>query len=258
MRRKVLSLFLVMAFVAVAAISSTLAYFTDTDHADNVFTLGKVDVELVEQQIGTDGSLEDFTNDKPLYPAVYYGEPAYDKTVTTPNGDTVAIWGPSVSNVQDKIVSVKNTGASEAYIRVIFAFEDKLNEDGTYISEMIHTRFNDVDLVGGEVEQLTDENGVPVLVTLMDGDVSTNYSIFTYTYESAIAPGQFTPASLLQIYLDPEAGNNFFDAVGRRYDVKVVAQAVQSEGFQNSVHAFNAAFGEVNAEDCAEMFAQTN
>lgn len=48
MKKKVLSLCLVVALVATAVIGGTLAYFTDTDSKDNVFTTGKVDISLQE------------------------------------------------------------------------------------------------------------------------------------------------------------------------------------------------------------------
>lgn len=48
MKKKIFSLCLVVALVATAVVGGTLAYFTDTDNADNVFTTGKVDISLQE------------------------------------------------------------------------------------------------------------------------------------------------------------------------------------------------------------------
>lgn len=48
MKKKILALTLVVVLAATAVIGGTLAYFTDTDKADNVFTVGNVDITLHE------------------------------------------------------------------------------------------------------------------------------------------------------------------------------------------------------------------
>lgn len=48
MKKKIMSLCLVVALAATAVIGGTLAYFTDTDAETNVFTTGKVDIDLEE------------------------------------------------------------------------------------------------------------------------------------------------------------------------------------------------------------------
>ena len=48
MKKKILTLGLVAALSATAAIGGTLAYFTDTAGKENTFTVGNVDIELVE------------------------------------------------------------------------------------------------------------------------------------------------------------------------------------------------------------------
>ena len=48
MKKKLVAICLCAALLAVAVIGGTLAYFTDTDSADNVFTVGDVDIELTE------------------------------------------------------------------------------------------------------------------------------------------------------------------------------------------------------------------
>lgn len=48
MKKKLLTISLCVALVAVAIVGSTLAYFTDTDAKTNVFTTGKVDISLQE------------------------------------------------------------------------------------------------------------------------------------------------------------------------------------------------------------------
>lgn len=74
MKKKLVSLFLVVALIAIAAVG-TLAYFTDTKTATNTFTVGDVEIELTEPKWDATGSKE--------APEVYPGEAlAKDPTVT--------------------------------------------------------------------------------------------------------------------------------------------------------------------------------
>lgn len=48
MKKKIVALCLCIALVAIALVGASLAYFTDKDDAENVFTTGKVDITLNE------------------------------------------------------------------------------------------------------------------------------------------------------------------------------------------------------------------
>lgn len=48
MKKKILSLCLAAVVAALAVFGASLAYFTDTDRTDNVFTVGNVDISLKE------------------------------------------------------------------------------------------------------------------------------------------------------------------------------------------------------------------
>ena len=48
MKKKILALALVVAMLAVAIVSASLAYFTDQGYADNTFTIGNIEIELHE------------------------------------------------------------------------------------------------------------------------------------------------------------------------------------------------------------------
>lgn len=74
-KRKIMLLAMALSVVAILAVGGTLAYFTDTDAADNVFTVGNVDIDLTEPKWDGQG-----TEDAP---EVYPGEPvAKDPTIT--------------------------------------------------------------------------------------------------------------------------------------------------------------------------------
>lgn len=101
MKKKILALALVVAMLAVAIVSASLAYFTDEDYATNTFTIGEVDITLNDE----------FEQESSIYPGI-----------------TVS-----------KEVSVTNTSETEndAFVRVHVAFPVELaprtlNADGTY------------------------------------------------------------------------------------------------------------------------------
>ena len=94
MKKKIVSLALVAALAAVCIVGASLAYFTDKKEATNNFTVGNVKIELNEQQKGENG-LEAFEQDKVLKPG------------KSNDGNAVS-----------KIVTVKNTGANDAWVWV--------------------------------------------------------------------------------------------------------------------------------------------
>ncbi len=84
--KKIISLVLVLV-LALTAIGGTLAYFTDTASAENVFTIGNIDIELIETE---DDGTTPFEQNKELLP-----------------GSTEA-----------KEVYVNNVGKNDAYVEV--------------------------------------------------------------------------------------------------------------------------------------------
>lgn len=75
LKKKLTAAALVVAFGATAVTGATLAYFTDIDQADNVFTVGNVDITLTEPNWDGQGSKD--------APEAYPGEAlAKDPTVT--------------------------------------------------------------------------------------------------------------------------------------------------------------------------------
>lgn len=68
MKKRIFALAVVMICLSVLA-STTIAYFTDTDTAQNVITSGGIDIHIVEQQL-VDGSLQPYpTESIPVMPA---------------------------------------------------------------------------------------------------------------------------------------------------------------------------------------------
>lgn len=99
MKKKILSLCLVAVLLAIAIVGGTMAYFTDTDEVENVFTVGNVKINIIEEtdpnQMDTDGNL--------------------------------ILTQPGLKNEVKKFVYIANTGKNPAYVRVIFSIPAELD-----------------------------------------------------------------------------------------------------------------------------------
>ena len=87
MKKKIMSLGLVVALAAVTVIGGSLAYFTAEDNAENDFTVGNVNIEIIEEKWDAADLAGAHEN---LYPG----------------------------QVVEKDPVVKNNGANAAYVRV--------------------------------------------------------------------------------------------------------------------------------------------
>ena len=109
--KKIIAWLLVLTLTAAVSIGATLAYLTDTDEDVNVMTLGKVKIEQLEYEriddetANEDATVQEFQNNKPLYPAVTDknfdytpGDSNVDWEQIGKDGYTSEIWDPSKIN----------------------------------------------------------------------------------------------------------------------------------------------------------------
>lgn len=220
--------------VVVLAVTGTVAYLTDTDEDVNVMTLGSVKIEQVEQERNENGELAEFSQAKPAYPAV--GPVEWDSERLDVNGTGYKVFTDELKNVVDKIVTVNNTGKSDAYIRTLIAIEAP-NYDP---QDLIHINYNgDGITIDGPVN------------LEMDGVL---YSVFSFTYSDALPAGEKSAPSLLQVFLDAKTTNEDCAAFGDAWEILVRSQAVQTNGFDDAKTALDTAFGEVNTLNVGEWF----
>lgn len=247
MKKKIIALCLIVALAATAVIGGTLAYFTDTDEATNTFTAGGVKIALVERQRGgkdDEKTLVPFENGKNLMPIV--GSAQGEQEVV----DGVML--PTAENYVDKIISIKNTGVSDAYVRVFVAVPTALQNGQTPnapLYDVLHWNFNGDSCATGE---WTDEV-VVANPTLIDG---VEYKIYSRTYTTALAKDEMTATpAYIGFYLDksvdmndqgqytvdfgtgPEVIN--YD-LSQGVEIPVFAQAIQADGFDSAAAAFAA------------------
>ena len=264
MKKKIMSLCLVIALGAIAVIGGTLAYFTDNDADVNVMVAGNVKIQQDEWQTNDAGDgYEEYQNNKPLFP--YTGKTGddgiadeYNSTLYYPKGDGTqtgsGVAFANENNAIDKIVTVKNTGNLPAYIRTLFAFE--LDKNG------VNPAQDGVDLLN----YLKFDDGTCFKWTGVTIEVDeVKYAVAEYYYnynkltvdgkecKSAIDAGKLSFPSLLQLYMSSKAGNEWYDNYGETYNLLVISQAAQMTGFADAKTALDTAFAEVKAENAATV-----
>lgn len=282
--KKRLAFVLSMAAVATLSVSSTYAYLqTETEELVNTMSVGKVQIKQLEyERVVQDGEwvstgqedkygytpdmLQEFTQDKQLLPAVFAdgsikwddrnGSSAEDGTGHQQSWAQVGASGSnqlfddSVKNVHDKFVFVENTGEVDAYVRTWFAFEQ-----GNVEAE----NFKNVIMTNTDGDHWSWET-VATDVVIGEGEEATEYIVMAATYlgptsnpTGILAAGKVSYPSLLQFYMKPEATNEDVDLIDGntdgKYDILVVSQAVQADGFADSKTALDEAFGEVKVEN---------
>lgn len=245
MKKKIVALCLCVALAVVAIGGATLAYFTDTDNETNTFTVGGVKIDLIEQQRNANSSaLVPFEQNKNLMPIVGSAQ-----------GEQETVGGvvlPTAENYVDKIMTIKNTGVSDTYVRIFVAVPTALQNGQTPNApryDVLHWNFNGDSCAEG---QWTDEI-VVANPTVIDG---VEYKIYSRTYTTALKANEVTATpAYIGFYLDktvdmnangqytvdwgngPEVINyNLSNGV----KIPVFAQAIQAEGFDSATAAFAA------------------
>ena len=167
MKRKLLILSVLAICVAMLA-GGTLAFFTSEDKAHNVITTGGVEITLQEWA---------------------------DEAKTTPFKD---LTGVMPNTTVTKIAEIKNTGASDAWVRVKVEKHIKLQGDGTPDTGLVELKLNTVDW--------TEKDGY-------------------YYYNKILKPGEVTAPIFTAVSFAADMGDEYQDATAT---VDVFAQAVQT------------------------------
>ena len=244
MKKKITAIFLCVALVAIAIVGASLAYFTDTDNAKNTFTVGNVKIDLIEQQKGENG-LETFEPGKTLLP------------------------GTSDKNAVSKIVTVKNTGANDAWVWVdlkipayLVSNEYPTNESKNALHWNSYGCFN-VEYNSGNYWGLATSDGIvgadhkvtnTDMVAVEDGlwyDYqfvgketidNTEYVVIRTKMQNELPAGKISLPCLAQVYMDwrvvtNEDGTQFILPAGApisidaSWEIIVNAYAIQADGF---------------------------
>ncbi len=281
MKKKILAIAMTVCLAVIAVTGFSLAYFTDTDEATNTMVAGNVKIAQYE----TDRDGEDFKQNQTLIPAVYYKWVETDvegEEVLTPyNGEApetdaiaenydVAIWDESVRNVIDKFVTVENKGSEAAYVRTIFLIDEKIEKVDSVLKKdvVIPDDVDFLDIIGNKEYFDTKYEGAGDAIKYnwnTDGITydevayveinDQEYKVVVATYDAALAAKEVSAPSLCQFYLDPTTGNDWYDRMGSdEFNIHVLSQAVQAQGFDAADVALDLAFGEVTEDNLATWF----
>ena len=252
MKKKLIAISMVVAMLAVAIVGGSLAYFTDKDEATNTFTVGGVKIALIEQERDGQGGLQTFTQDKVLMPIVGSAQ-----------GEKDELGQPVAKNYVDKIVTIKNTGKSAAYVRAYFAIpaalDDGFEESFNASMNILHFNFGNANGVStynnqwlwGSVAK-PNHSGWNYFVTDIGG---VSYNVYFADYYKALPADATTEQFVSGVYLDSHVDmkdgkyidTRFPDAdlsiLGGTVSCPVKVVAVQADGFGTAAEAIDAAFG---------------
>lgn len=247
MKKKIITLCLVIALAATAIIGGTLAYFTDTDNETNTFTAGGVSIDLIEKERDGKGGLQDFTQDKTLMPIVGSAQ-----------GEKDDLGQPVAENYVDKIVTIKNDGESAAYIRAYFAIPSDLDDGYETFNagaNVLHFNFGNENGASTEGNQWIwkHEGKWNYFETTIEG---VKYNVYFADYYQSVAANGVTAQLVSGVYLDKTVDykNGKWYAFGKELTMNggtdmnaikcpVFAVAAQAAGFDDATTAINEAFG---------------
>lgn len=212
-KKRFVAILLCVTLVALAAIGATFAYLTDTKTVDNTFTMGNVKITLDE------------TN------------------VNDPEGDRVTrnTYNVYPGAVVTKDPIVHNTGKNAAYIRATVNVSNWMNLCAAYYPEsgFEFTKpgyEKSLELLVGTLGEGWSVVGVTRGDTFTIGQFDAK---FILKYDGALAAKGDTTAMFQKVIIPAGIDNASADA-GSFSSVKVVAQAIQADGFDTWEAAFAA------------------
>ncbi len=212
-KKRFVAILLCMTLVALAAIGATFAYLTDTKTVDNTFTMGNVAIKLDETNVN---------------------DPTGDRV--TSNAYNVY---PGAVVTKDPIVH--NTGKNAAYIRATVNVSNWMNLCAAYYPEsgFEFTKpgyEKSLELLVGTLGEGWSVVGVTRGDTFTIGQFDAK---FILKYDGKLASGADTTAMFQKVIIPAGIDNASADA-GSFSSVKVVAQAIQADGFDTWEDAFAA------------------
>lgn len=210
-KKRFVAILLCVTLVALAAIGATFAYLTDTKTVDNTFTMGNVAIKLDETDIKNPTGARVTSNAYSVYPGA----------------------------VVTKDPIVHNTGKNAAYIRATVNVSNWMNLCAAYYPDFKETFPNDgykaaLNLLVGELGEGWSVVGVEAGDTFTIGQFDAK---FILKYDGKLASGADTTAMFQTVTIPAGIDNANTDSFK---EVKVVAQAIQADGFETWEDAFAA------------------
>lgn len=210
-KKRFVAILLCVTLVALAAIGATFAYLTDTKTVNNTFTMGNVAIKLDETNVN---------------------DPTGDRVTS----NTYNVY-PGAVVTKDPIVH--NVGANAAYIRATVNVSNWMNLVGAYYPDFKYTFGQEgykaaLNLLVGELGEGWSVVGVEAGDTFTIGQFDAK---FILKYDGKLAAGADTTAMFQTVTIPAGIDNANTESFS---GVKVVAQAIQADGFDTWEAAFAA------------------
>ena len=210
-KKRFVAILLCVTLVALAAIGATFAYLTDTKTVNNTFTMGNVKITLDETDIENPNGARVTKNNYSVYPGA----------------------------VVTKDPIVHNVGKNAAYIRATVNVSNWMNLCAAYYPDFKYTFGQEgykaaLNLLVGELGEGWSVVGVTAGDTFTIGQFDAK---FILKYDGALAAGADTTAMFQTVTIPAGIDNANTESFS---GVKVVAQAIQADGFDNWEDAFAA------------------
>lgn len=210
-KKRFVAILLCVTLVALAAIGATFAYLTDSKTVNNTFTMGNVVIKLDETDIKNPTGDRVTSNEYNVYPGA----------------------------VVTKDPIVHNTGKNAAYIRATVNVSNWMNLCAAYYPDF-GISYPNAGYEQSLLRLVGDLGEGWSIVGVTTGDTFTIGQFdakFILKYEGALAAGDNTTAMFQTVTIP--AGIDNVNTEGFN-EVKVVAQAIQADGFENWEDAFAA------------------
>lgn len=234
-KKKILLVALSLVCVAILAVGSTLAYFTDAEQAVNTMTVGDIDITLEEKMY--DGSAwVDYEDNQVLYP-VTQAKADFNKSVFTTN--------------------TSESGA-DVYIRTIITLPAALYD---YVGLSFNAGANiyydaqgivvDAPIEGGKTRYAVDWKYAGDFT--IDGELK-NVFVCTVKDGAAVAKNDIV-YSLCKVWLYETVTQEQVKMLGldtAAFQVKVLSQGIQT--YELTHDEAMAALGEINADNLSDWF----
>ena len=214
-KKRFVAILLCVTLVALAAIGATFAYLTDTKTVDNTFTMGNVAIKLDETNVNDPTGDRVTSNEYNVYPGA----------------------------VVTKDPIVHNTGKNAAYIRATVNVSNWMNLCAAYYPEsgFEFTKpgyEKSLELLVGTLGEGWSVVGVTRGDTFTLGQIDAKFILkYDGALDGALAAGADTTAMFQTVTIPAGIDNANTDSFK---EVKVVAQAIQADGFDTWEAAFAA------------------
>lgn len=243
MKKKIVAIMLCVAMLAIAIVGGTLAYFTDVDEATNTFTVGNVKIELIESYYHREAAcMENVPEGADKYDA---GTKLSDEQIIAGSGEAYtkyleeSILMPGIGI--NKMPYVKNTGNTDAYIRIRVMIPAALDTDFVMNSVICTSATESGEFTRNPIYVEGEE--------FINGTVIGDYAVYEFTRVKPLEPGEMTNWNVWNtIAMDPEVTNQDLQHIidlgiineDNTFGVKVEADAIQADSFDNAEAAWAA------------------